>query len=181
MPCVSRHDHHVVAHCPFVKYCATQGNPTGTQWQVFLTDQNIYNMETCKEYVKNAIFNKWSNGTWTIKDYPNTGVEGVASAESKIEKPKFKVAAIKEGQLVIPQTTLEVHACGSVTALAKLTALVKVSDARYHVPAFTIGGTNTKPAKKIKTTPAPAATTTEDIKLVKIVVCLTFSECSTHV
>ena len=66
----------------FITKCArtchhdtAQGNPVGPQWSIFAADPNVYATETAREYMKNAIFNKWESGTWVISNYTNTGVE----------------------------------------------------------------------------------------------------------
>ena len=164
----------------FITKCArtchhdtAQGNPVGPQWSIFAADPNVYATETAREYMKNAIFNKWESGTWVISNYTNTGVEKAGSAETKVEKPKFSICHLRDGRLSVAQSTVEVHSCGSVTTLAKLNVLVKDSDKKYHVPEFTIGsGAKTEakppPPKKLKTGADNDKQVTSEPKLVPL-------------
>jgi len=145
-----------------------QGNPTGPLWRVLVSDPNLYHAETAQEYIRNAIYNKWETNTWAIPGCENTGIQRAVGADVKVQRPTFKVCHIKDGRLSVAPSVLEVHACGSVTTLARLNAQVKESDKIMHVPEYTIGtGTKEKPAKKPKVIHTPV--TEVDVEQIALV------------
>lgn len=145
-----------------------QAGSSAPRFWVLVVDSSACALETAKEYLRNAVFNRWENGSWTIKDYPNKGVEQVDTTEHKVPKPSFKVCAIKDGKLIIPQTTIEAYACGNLTTLARLSMVAKEHEQCMHVPAMTIGGLASEPAKKKPKVEDPAPTPAPAFDLVEV-------------
>ena len=134
----------------------------GHMWKGLAIDTPDDKLEQSKTWITEWIYTKWESGTWQIPGYDRASTDQVRD-EDAIEKPKFDICIIRNGQLHVVDGAISTFAGQSLSMRARLGALVAAHDKEFGSPENIIGAPSPQrprteaPALAIADAPAAAA------------------------
>ena len=110
----------------------------GHMWKGLAIDAAEDKLEQSKTYIMEWVYGKWETNTWQIPGYDRATLDQVKDEES-IEKPKFDICVIRNGQLHVVDGAISTFAGQSLSMRARMGALCAAHDQEFGKTEFIIG------------------------------------------
>ena len=117
----------------------TKSNANGGHiWKGLAIDSPDDKLEQSTTYIMERVYGKWETGSWQIPGYDRASLDQVKD-EEVIEKPKFDICIIRNGQLNVVDGAISTFAGHSLSMRARLGALVAAHDQEFGKAEHIIG------------------------------------------